>query len=345
MGGVPTFTNNAGASNLVFDGTSVFVHGRDGGSIPVATWQEGSVVSITGLVSTAINNQVFTQNLSNLIWDNPFQPFSQNINASFTVSGTLKIKSTGNGAIVLSNTNNTRTARINDFYQTGGILNLGEVNTTLTGRGILSVYGDFVQSGGSITNSGGHSISKVLVNGNTDIDFAFNSITGCFFELNKPSGVSNLLASSTVNINFYMIDGTLNLGTNSLVFNSNLILINGEFDGTSGNLTVFNSTPTSFAGIVNQLNVVGSGGIHVIRNSLLNGGLSLVGQNLIIAAASDFLISGTLNNRNTTITNYGNLSVLGVVTLNGTNLISLTSGSTTYFNNRVSLLNSNSAFN
>ena len=81
--------------DLTFVETGVYEHARDGGSVPLATWAEGSTARFTGITSNAPGNR--GQDYFNLVLDTPNLSSNRDLSlSSNTISGDLVIESTGN---------------------------------------------------------------------------------------------------------------------------------------------------------------------------------------------------------------------------------------------------------
>jgi hypothetical protein len=89
-----TFTNSNETYPIEIQG-GTYVHSRNGGSIPVATWfslgSTASTCQVTGITSTALTGGL-NQAFQNFTWDNASQSTTvQNLSADMTVNGTLTL--------------------------------------------------------------------------------------------------------------------------------------------------------------------------------------------------------------------------------------------------------------
>lgn len=85
-----------GGATIVFNAGGVYRHALNGGSIPVATWNEGSTILLTGIVGNAPANG--NQNFYNVVWNNPGQTANLNLGWNGnTIGGDISIISTGPG--------------------------------------------------------------------------------------------------------------------------------------------------------------------------------------------------------------------------------------------------------
>jgi Secretion system C-terminal sorting domain len=138
------------AARLSFQG-GTYIHARNGGNLPLATWNSASTASVNGIINSGVGN--LNQTFGNFTWNSP----SQSINFSFaaavtTINGDFTINNTGNGSIILKNFGGgtTSTTVAGDYIQTGGRLTI--VGSSETHN--LNVRGNFDMSGGTITRGG-----------------------------------------------------------------------------------------------------------------------------------------------------------------------------------------------
>ncbi|MDG5767695.1 T9SS type A sorting domain-containing protein [Balneolales bacterium ANBcel1] len=134
---------------LDFDG-GTYEHARDGGSIPVANWNEGSTFILSGYVGNGPGNR--SQEFYNIVYNNPEQV--QNLNFGWeevTISGSIHVLSTGS-------------ARFH-FTDAGS----GDENT-------ITIMGDVIVEGGQVTTtgSGGAATYHVEVMGDVHVHSGAN---------------------------------------------------------------------------------------------------------------------------------------------------------------------------
>lgn len=140
-----SFTIDDGA-NIAFNSGSTYNHNRNGGTIPIATWNTTSTCLVTGITSTMPSG--LNQNFGNLTWDCTSQTVSNDLGSVLKVAGDLTIKSTGKGAFEFSSGTSTVTG---SYSQTGGTVRVsgGSART-------LNVSDNFSLSGGAFyMDSGG----------------------------------------------------------------------------------------------------------------------------------------------------------------------------------------------
>ncbi len=97
---------NLNGTAINFNNGSTYIHARDGGVIPTATWGATSECRITGVTNLAITNG-FAQTFGNFVWNCPLQTTIQSITGNMTVQGTFDLFSTGSNAFNLANANFT----------------------------------------------------------------------------------------------------------------------------------------------------------------------------------------------------------------------------------------------
>ena len=212
------------ATRLSFNGGSAYIHARNGGTVPAATWNATSLMSVEGIINSAPAgiNQVF----GSFRWNSP----SQAINFSFdgflvTVNGDFTVNSTGTGSIRLKNfgSGTTTTTVAGDYIHTGGTLFIIGSSETQN----LSVKGDFNMTGGTMTR-GGTGIANVFFSGTTEQAFIKSAGT--------ISSVVNFTINNNAIVNFdtYVLSGST--GTFTLSSGGKLISANNDGLGPTGTI-------------------------------------------------------------------------------------------------------------
>jgi hypothetical protein len=114
-----SFTINDGAT-MAFNDGSTYSHDRNGGTIPIATWNTTSTCLVTGV--TSIMPGGLDQNFGNLTWNCTKQTVSNDPGTVIKVAGDLTIKSTGKeGAFEFAPGTSTVSR---SYSQTGGTVRL-----------------------------------------------------------------------------------------------------------------------------------------------------------------------------------------------------------------------------
>jgi hypothetical protein len=126
-------------TTITFNSGSTYNHNRNGGTIPVATWDTTSTCLVTGVTSTMPSG--LDQTFGNLTWNCTNQTVSNNPGSVLKVSGDLTIKNTGKGALEFF----PGTSTIDGSYsQTGGAVKVGDGSAQT-----LNVSDNFSLSGGT----------------------------------------------------------------------------------------------------------------------------------------------------------------------------------------------------
>jgi hypothetical protein len=143
-------------SSMTVSGTGVYEHARNGGRLPIATWNSGSTILFTGITANAPSNG--NQDFHHVIWNSPAQ--TSNLNLGWngnTISGNITVISTGPGRWQLCAPLATDTSTVTimgDVIQTGG-----NFTTNGTGNGFTTIvidhHGNIVVTGGNFSISRG----------------------------------------------------------------------------------------------------------------------------------------------------------------------------------------------
>lgn len=322
---------------LAFNSGSIYEHARNGGAIPVATWDSNSTCFITGLTTTIPTTSTFNQNFGNFTW----QCFSQSSSLSLagnltTVNGNFNVVSTGNSSgvlnMVISVTSPLVTNIAGSYTQTGGVVRLVGTGGTNTVNTTINVGGNLILSGGTLdlySNTTLAGSTNLNVAGNVNVGGGTLTETGIGtanfnFTGTSPTRTFTKTGGSISNtVNFNIISGaSVNFGTSELdgsngTFNVSLgaTLITANLNST-GALTLSPSANGT-------IRVTGSRTYNSSANYVLNGsGIQRTGNGLTGAA------NLTLNNQGTILTNpvtvAGELNLQnGVVTTSTTNLLTL----------------------
>lgn len=216
------------AARLFFNGGSAYIHSRNGGNIPLATWNATSSASVTGIINTAVGN--LNQTFGNFTWNSPLQA----INFSFggvlvTINGDFTVNSTGTGSIRLKNfeAGTTTTTVAGDYIQTGGTLFL--VGTSEIQN--LNIRGDFNMSGGTLTRGGTPGPTS-----SANIAFSGTSVQ----TFTKSGGTISNAINFTINNNAKVDFGTSVLsgstGAFTLAIGGKIITANSDGLGAAGSV-------------------------------------------------------------------------------------------------------------
>jgi hypothetical protein len=316
VNGIVELTGDAGAitatGNLVFNSLSTYIHNRNAGSLPIATWAVTSECNITGIIDRAPTIPASTQPFGNFTWDCPGQHNSDTYISLAgqlrTIAGNFNVVSTGSPELSndlrLGYTGSGDLTVKGNFLQTGGwfCITSGssrkmtiekdltiEYGTFLLsvsyGEGILDVGGNF-SSAGSFYFAGWNSYFPATLNvkGNC-------SITGTF-------NMSNTNKVGTLNVagNFSHTDGTIiseySGGSGAIVFNGTGTQIYTSGGTLSGTINFLVGSDTNRPTLQ-----MGTGASPAIISSGSNGTFTLMdGTTLGITSAAGITTSDATGN-------------------------------------------------
>jgi hypothetical protein len=339
-GGDGIFTQNNAL--ITFDGTSTYEHARDGGAIPLATWDPTSLLYVTGIDGSDFNSFTSNQTFGDVTWDCPNQSTHQDLigNASgivITVKGNLNILNTGTRSVRIINTTGIPLATLqvekntiigdgtNDarFYLNSGnqttVLNLGG-DLTVNLNGIFEL-----QSGSSTVNFGIAGAANTSSWGGTGT-YVNNGITYI---------INNVPAGKVVNLNGFSSDILL-LANRPVIVNSGATLNCGT--QTIGGTGAF----TLQAG-----GILGIGHVNGLNGNIATTGTKTYNET---GAGTTFIYNGTANqitgtNLPVTVTNLtiANTFAGGIVTLSNSttinSILNLNSGVLSLGANNLTLIN------
>jgi len=273
-GGLVTST----ASNLTFSG-GTYVHNRNGGTIPAATWEMGANCNVEGTGGTIAG---LNQSFFNLTWNRPLQTNNQNFpnTSPMSIAGNLEVISTGTGRLQVSQASLT----VSNFSQLGGIFRLAfnGVSRTLE-------TGDFSVTGGEflINDGNGNADGLVIVSGNythtdgdiveSNIDIAPTEALGTIqFDGNtvcdSGEGMGNIIGT---------IDFVVNTGATLQMLNENTVITSDPLAIVPGSFTLSSGA---------TLGITSPDGI-----SIAGAGNILVDGTRTYSAAANYLYNGTVN--------------------------------------------------
>ncbi|MEP7373061.1 MAG: T9SS type A sorting domain-containing protein [Chitinophagaceae bacterium] len=215
------------AGRLSFAG-GTYIHARNGGTIPLATWNSASTASVNGIINSGVGN--LNQSFGNFTWNSP----SQAINFSFaaaitTIKGNFTVANTGTGSIILKSFGGgtTSTTVTGDYIQTGGKLTI--IGSSESHN--LNVKGNFDMSGGTLTRGGtpgATSSANVIFNG-TAVQ-SFTKTAGTI------SNAINFTIANNAKVDFgtYVLSGST--GTFALATGGKIITANPNGLGAAGSI-------------------------------------------------------------------------------------------------------------
>jgi len=307
---------------------SRYVHGQNGGSIPVLMWGKGSTCEVSSVTSDLPSG--LGQNFYHFTWNCSGQALDVSMGWNGdTIGGNINIQNTGTGVWQLCNPTAGTPVVINingDFNQTSGIFathmsNEGGTSVTINQGGSMNITGSqFNISGG--TQGGTGTTVWNLTNGNFSIsDASIQSGTttpsGAGFVFKK-AGTQNLNIGSGNTIGALPIEvssgTTLNIGTSELTGNGHFILNSGatletaHANGIDGSIQIgdtsilsksanytYNGSVAQVTGsflpdTVNNLTLNNSMGLTLSQDVVVNGVMEMKGG--LIQAGSGALSYG-----------------------------------------------------
>ena len=133
-------------TTLIVNGNYEHKYTTVGGTLPTATWADGSNCNIIGY-TTNTGHPSYAQSFWNFNWNCPLQTatVTNAISGTWAVRNNLNLVSTGTGSFINSGTS---THVINNINITGGTFNLASSTATYT------ISGNFIKTGGVMTPTG-----------------------------------------------------------------------------------------------------------------------------------------------------------------------------------------------
>ena len=218
------------ASRLFFNGGSAYIHARNGGAMPLATWNSTSTASVTGMINSAVGS--LNQAFGNFTWDCPLQAINFSFGALLvTINGDFTVANTGTGSIRMKNfeAGTTTTTVAGDYIQTGGTLFI--VGSSETEN--LNVHGDFNMSGGTLTRGGVPGPTSAA-----NVNFSGTTVQA----FTKSGGTISNAVNFTINNNAKVDFGTSVLngstGTFTLAIGGKIITANSDGLGAAGSVQI-----------------------------------------------------------------------------------------------------------
>lgn len=314
-------------SNLNFNNGSTYVHARNGGTVPTATWQLNSTCEITG-VTNIMPTGFGGQNFGNLTWNCSNQSVYCAFNADFNIQGTFRVLNSHDGSsplgIAISDSNtqdytvttqhfvmDNLTPNRAAFYPYAG---------SVTNRtGTLAVTGYLTIKSGNITGVlGGIGTSRIIMQGSTnttfdfDASFTFYNIAVWKVEVNKSGGAKVTFTNPSNFVSWPAASGTpvsildIQSGTAEIPANTtlNTSVIQGSGTltmGANANLLLDNKNPS--------YNNTFSGNLNAPDNSTVTFNTSIP-QNIFIPTTGTYG-SIRINSTSHDINLFANLTLKG----------------------------------
>ena len=288
------------AGRMSFTG-GTYIHARNGGSLPLATWNSTSTASVNGMINTAVGN--LNQTFGNFTWDSP----SQVLNFSFaaavtTINGDFTVANTGSGSIILKNFGGgtTATTVAGDYIQTGGRLTL--VGTSESHN--LNVRGDFNMSGGTLTRGGTPGATSVAT-----VNFSGTTVQAFTKSGGTISNAINFTIMNNAKVDFGTSVLSGSTGTFALAAGGRIITANANGLGATGSVqmtrTYSSQADYEFQGPVTGVFTTSTP--NTVRDLIINN--SVNGGDVILDQALN--VTRTLNLTEGMITTSANLLTIG----------------------------------
>jgi hypothetical protein len=179
---------------ISFGVSSKYLHERNGGSIPMAIWGNGSTCQFDSIKGTVPSN--VNQNFSNVIWDCP----NQNANLNLNWQNGISI-----GSLTVKNTNWNHTSPGNPSFRLGlfsaaGSCSIGSLSIQGSHTALVQQDGNFIDTIGigNITLSGG---GLLLLS--TDNSGIITNNWGGNFTIPDSGSIGSASSQSLSTINFY----------------------------------------------------------------------------------------------------------------------------------------------
>jgi hypothetical protein len=280
---IGTFPNG-----LTFSNTSIYDHARDGGTIPTATWQAGSICRITGVNATMPTGWA-GQTFGDLVWDCINQNIYAAFDADFTIAGNFEVVNTRAGAIPLGAIPlGLAVASSGNHTITCGSFTINKPNPNEAvfypyaggayGTGTLEVLGNvtIINGGTGVLSGIGRSIFKMIGSTNSTFNYnaSFSFYNNAEFEIQvAKTGTAEVTFTSPINfLSFDPASGTpasiLNIVSGTANIANNTIISVGTIEGT-GTLLMQNNASLYLKRHNTAFNNTFSGTLNAFANSTI----------------------------------------------------------------------------
>lgn len=260
-------------STFVCSDGSNYIHQRNGGYIPSATWATTSNCNITGVTNTIPTG--FDQTFGNVTWNSTGQNSHLSLAGSLqTVQGNYTINSTGTGSLRLLNASNYYIPITigGNYVQTGGTLYLYGTAALSGGSVGVSVAGNFSISNGTLNlhgNTDATSSSTLNIQGNINITGGTITETGNGTVQLNCNGTSEQIYTKTAGT----ISNTINV---SILSNAIVNFGTSILNGSSGNF-ILQSNATIKTAHAQGISITGAtGSVQVTGTRTYSAGANYV---------------------------------------------------------------------
>jgi len=205
--GTITISTGADAS---FDSGSKYQHTRNGGNIPIATWNANSTCEITGIVTTTPGG-LSGQSFGNFTWNCAQTGNIQLAGNLNTITGNFSVQSTGTSQLILTNTTNLTLSVGGDFNLSSGTVNFA---SGAAATKVMNLGGKYNQTGGTFTNSNSVPLSFYFTGSGKTYAFS-GTLTNTYINWIIKSGASLTLLNNlpVAASRSCTVNGTLNCST------------------------------------------------------------------------------------------------------------------------------------
>ena len=209
------------ANDLVFGPGGVYEIAKNGGTVPLATYDPESFVKSTGAVANGPTWNAGNTSYGHIIWNNPSQSAASSLNVNFSCTSLTVLSTGASSEIRLTSGTNPITWQIEGDLEiaTGTRVNLsnGAANGILKVKGLVTIAGQITE-GGSSTGSG------IELNGALAQDLIVEAtgtiINTVALTINNPNNV--------VVVNDVTLPHTLNFTSGSLILNEANLFVNNN---------------------------------------------------------------------------------------------------------------------
>lgn len=294
-----TLTNNG---QITFGNGSTYEHNKDGGTIPISTWDQSSTLLVSG-VSSTIPTFSSSQTYGNVTWNCANHSGTLNLSGALrNIAGNLTISNTNSNILRLTGStgyeftiggnlsinSSTSTLQIANGTSSGNILNIGSWNqtngtfATNTGTSIVAI--NFTGSNGTFTQSAG-----TLTN--TYINWTINNGASLTIASSLP-----VASSRSLTVNGTLICGETEVvsGAGAFILASAATLKTANTSGLNGSLTI-SGTKTLNTGANYEFNGSSSQVTGTLLPTIVNNLSVSGGSDLTISNAGLLTVSGALN--------------------------------------------------
>jgi hypothetical protein len=246
--------------SLTFADGSVYQHALDAGSIPTATWEEGSTMLLTGTVQDAPSNRV--QNFYNVTFNTPYLGRNRDMGWNGnTIGGDITVISTGANRWQMSSASANNTAE-------------------------FTIMGDVIVENGNFTSNGtSNANTTIIVHQHGDV-----IATGGNLSVSRGSQ-----GSGSGTTTWYLHEGNLSL-TNTTTQSSNPTAGNAKFVFDSATPQTITLDTVSYGSGGLPLEVAGGTTLDFGLNMLKGDGMLILNQDATLATANPGGLDSTLQN-------------------------------------------------